>query len=184
MAHVSSMNANYGGTEIYNPLSTIYRVKPKGELQKQVIVLTDGEVSNSKQTFPCHMAKETRLQVGNTDAVIKLVGNSRASGIRTFAIGLGSDASHHLVNGLAQAGTGTAKFAALNERLETKVQQTLENALQPSMTGLDTFVVLFIMQCCSNSYIVFQMCRSLGKTQTAKYCLKRRARSRSQLKGR
>ncbi|KZS05848.1 Uncharacterized protein APZ42_030786 [Daphnia magna] len=50
--------------------------------------------------------------------------------------GLGSSASHHLVEGMARAGNGTALFASLEERLEKKVMQQLQDALQPSLTDI------------------------------------------------
>lgn len=50
-------------------------------------------------------------------------------------LGLGSSASHHLIEGMARAGNGTALFASLDERLEKKVLQQLQDALQPSLTG-------------------------------------------------
>jgi len=39
------------------------------------------------------------------------------------------------VEGIARAGNGTALFASLEERLEKKVLQQLQDALQPTMTG-------------------------------------------------
>ncbi len=53
--------------------------------------------------------------------------------------GLGSSASHHLVEGMARAGNGTALFASLEERLEKKVMQQLQDALQPALTGRQSF---------------------------------------------
>jgi len=50
-------------------------------------------------------------------------------------IGLGSGASHHLVEGIARAGNGTALLASLEERLEKTVLQQLQDALQPAMTS-------------------------------------------------
>jgi len=49
---------------------------------------------------------------------------------------VGSSASHYLVEGIARAGKGTALFAAMKERLENKVLQQLQDALQPSLTGM------------------------------------------------
>ena len=98
------------------------------------------------------------IQVSNVDQVISLV-RQKCGQTRVFALGrflflieprfhisivilfiinvtgLGSSASHHLVEGLARAGNGTALFASLEERLETKVMQQLQDALQPSLTG-------------------------------------------------
>ena len=39
------------------------------------------------------------------------------------------------MEGIARAGNGTALFATLEERLETKVMQQLQDALKPSLTG-------------------------------------------------
>ncbi len=52
---------------------------------------------------------------------------------------MGSSASHHLVEGMARAGNGTALFASLEERLEKKVMQQLQDALQPALTGRQSF---------------------------------------------
>ncbi len=52
-----------------------------------------------------------------------------------FRQGLGSSPSHHLVEGIARAGNGTALFASLEEGLEKKVMHQLEYALQPSLTS-------------------------------------------------
>jgi len=49
-----------------------------------------------------------------------------------FTIGVGSGVSHDLVEGLAEAGDGTAEFAAGSERLEAKVIRQLSRALGPS----------------------------------------------------
>ena len=41
------MDANYGGTEIYQPLEAIFKQPFKEGFLRQIFVLTDGEVSNS-----------------------------------------------------------------------------------------------------------------------------------------
>jgi hypothetical protein len=56
----------------------------------------------------------------------------------TYALGLGSSPCHYLVEGIARAGNGTALFASLEERLEKKVMQQLQDALQPALTGRHT----------------------------------------------
>ncbi|CAG0903393.1 unnamed protein product [Darwinula stevensoni] len=117
-AHVLEMEANFGGTEIYEPLSTIFQQVQRDGYHRQVIVLTDGEVSNTEQ-------------------VIALVReNCKTSKTRVFALGVGSDASHYLVNGIALAGNGEAQFATLKEGLSGKVQHLLKNSLQPSLTSV------------------------------------------------
>lgn len=115
-AYAGKIDADLGGTEILRPLEIIFK-KPliEGYL-RQVFVLTDGEVSNA-------------------DEVLSLVRRHNGQA-RVFALGLGSSASHHLVEGMARAGNGTALFASLEERLEKKVMQQLQDALQPSLTDI------------------------------------------------
>ena len=61
--------------------------------------------------------------------------------------GLGSSASHHLVEGIARAGNGTALFASLEERLEKKVMQQLQDSLQPALSGIHTGTVTSLNLC-------------------------------------
>jgi hypothetical protein len=112
--HVASMAANYGGTEIYQPLNAIFRESRKPGHLRQIFVLTDGEVSNATQ-------------------VIELVKKNNQHG-RIFALGLGASASRHLVKGIARAGGGTASFATDGEDLRPKVMSQLKNALQPAIS--------------------------------------------------
>ncbi|CAL8104254.1 unnamed protein product [Orchesella dallaii] len=116
VAHTKDLEADLGGTEILKPLKDIFE-KPeiKGYL-RQVFVLTDGQVSN-------------------TDGVIGLT-QANAHKARVFALGIGNGASHHLVEGLAKAGGGTAAFVAYNESINNKVLNQLKNALQPSLTDI------------------------------------------------
>eukprot|EP00731_Ephydatia_muelleri_P029236 Em0020g880a len=85
-------------------------------LRRQVFVLTDGSVSN-------------------TEACIQEVKRNVESA-RCFTFGIGSGVSTYLVNGLAQAGNGTAEFIQSGERLQPKVIRSLKQALQPSVTNL------------------------------------------------
>ena len=80
--HAKAMDANYGGTEIYEPLEAIFKQPVKPGYLRQIFVLTDGEVSNSS-------------------AVVELVKRNNAHG-RVFALGLGASASRHLVKGIAR----------------------------------------------------------------------------------
>ncbi|EFX83005.1 hypothetical protein DAPPUDRAFT_302138 [Daphnia pulex] len=114
--HVDSIDANLGGTEIFHPLEIIFK-KPSIEgYLRQIFVLTDGEVSNA-------------------DEILGLIRRQNGQA-RVFALGLGSSASHYLVEGMARAGNGTALFASLEERLEKKVMQQLQDSLQPALSDI------------------------------------------------
>ena len=112
--HVAGIDANYGGTEVYSPLQAIFKQQLIPGYARQIIFLTDGDVSNN-------------------DQVIKLVKQNAATS-RVFTLGLGSSASRHLVKGVARAGNGSSVFATLEEDLRPKVMTLLKNALMPSLT--------------------------------------------------
>ena len=77
---LAALNADYGGTEILQPLQAILASAPVPGYARQVFVLTDGEVSNTAE-------------------VVALV-RAHQGGNRVFALGLGDGASHELVEGI------------------------------------------------------------------------------------
>jgi Ca-activated chloride channel homolog len=115
-AHVASLDADLGGTEILPALKQALAPPPVEGLPRQLVVLTDGEVSN-------------------TDAVIALAA-SHAADARIFTFGIGAGASHHLVKGLARAGGGSAEFIFPGERIEPKVVRQLGRLLSPALTNV------------------------------------------------
>eukprot|EP00121_Abeoforma_whisleri_P012104 Awhi_evm1s11173 len=78
--HAKTLSADLGGTQLFEPLDSIYSSPKIPEYARQVFVLTDGQISN-------------------TENVLKLVqkNTNDADGSRTFALGIGSGVSHHLV---------------------------------------------------------------------------------------
>lgn len=109
--HASGISADLGGTELLAPLRDVLSSPADPQFPRQVFVLTDGEV-------------------GNTEDVVSCV-RKHAKGTRVFTLGIGSDASTELVNGIANAGKGHAEFVVSGERLEAKVLRQLKRALQP-----------------------------------------------------
>jgi len=114
--HVEAINANLGGTEILSPLEAVLQHPADPELPRQLLVLTDGQVSN-------------------TDAVIKLI-RKHSKSARLFTFGIGAGASHYLVRGMARAGGGAAEFIYPGERVEAKVMRQLKKALTPAVTNV------------------------------------------------
>jgi Ca-activated chloride channel family protein len=114
--HVDSMSANLGGTEILPALEFVLGQPRNAERMLQVVILTDGEVTN-------------------TDAVIDLV-RRHASRARVFTFGIGRAASQHLLMGLARAGRGAAEFIHPGERIEAKVMRQFARILSPTLTDV------------------------------------------------
>ena len=113
-AFVDGLTANRGGTEILPALRSVLEQAPSPGLSRQVVVLTDGEVTN-------------------TDAVIALA-RAHATTTRVFTFGIGAGPSRHLVQGLARAGRGSAEFIAPGERIESKVVRLFGRLLAPAVT--------------------------------------------------
>jgi Ca-activated chloride channel family protein len=113
--HVAALDADLGGTEILPALKAVLD-RPRSELPRQLVLLTDGEVTN-------------------TDEVIALVAR-HAAHTRVFTFGIGHGASAHLVRGVARAGHGTAEFIAPGERAEAKVLRHFARVLAPAVTDV------------------------------------------------
>jgi Ca-activated chloride channel family protein len=110
------MDADLGGTELLPALQYVLEKPRSRELPQQVVILTDGEVTN-------------------TDAVIALA-RAHAAHTRIFTFGIGAGASHHLVRGLARTGGGTAEFISPGERIEPKVLRQVARLLSPALTNV------------------------------------------------
>lgn len=115
-AHVKSLEADLGGTELLPALESILAARVSGGTLRQVFVLTDGQVSN-------------------TESVLELV-RAHSETSRAFSFGIGAGASAHLVKGLARAGGGVAEMIAPGERIEAKVLRQLGRALSPGLGEL------------------------------------------------
>uniref|UniRef100_A0A4W6CRP6 von Willebrand factor A domain containing 5A n=1 Tax=Lates calcarifer TaxID=8187 RepID=A0A4W6CRP6_LATCA len=113
---VEVMDANLGGTEILKPLKHIYSQPCIPSQPRQLFVFTDGEVSNTKD-------------------VINLVKKNSGSH-RCFSFGIGEGSSSALINGLAKEGGGHAQFITGTDRMQPKVMQSLQFALQPAVVDI------------------------------------------------
>ena len=114
--HVSEMSANLGGTEILRPLQWIFQTQQFPGYKRNIFLLTDGQVSNTEQ-------------------VCKLI-RSNSSKARLFSLGVGNQVSHDLVEGMARAGNGNAKFIVDGQRMDSTIMRQLKDSLQPSLTDI------------------------------------------------
>ena len=113
--YVDSLQADLGGTEILPALQVVLDA-PRTPLVRNVVLLTDGQVSN-------------------TDAVLALAA-AHADRSRIFTFGIGAGASHHLVRGLARVSGGVAEFIYPGERIEPKVVRQLGRLSSPALTDV------------------------------------------------
>jgi len=118
VTHCQTMQANLGGTEILGPLQKIFLNTPLQNHPRQIFLLTDGEVSNTREIKD--FVKEKNLKTGT----------------RFFCFGIGSSCSQVLVNSIAKAGGGKSEFIFEAENMQAKVLRQLDFALSPILTGV------------------------------------------------
>ncbi|OAR02448.1 hypothetical protein LLEC1_05952, partial [Akanthomyces lecanii] len=113
-AHVQSFSADYGGTRIREPIEATFSNRERSR-NLEVFLMTDGETWDESGTF---------------EAINRAVNESHGA-IRLFALGVGADASHSLIEGTARAGRGFAQSVGENEKMNKKVVRMLKGALTP-----------------------------------------------------
>jgi Ca-activated chloride channel family protein len=102
LGYLKNTDADLGGTEILNPLKGIYATRHgNGNVERNIVLLTDGEV-------------------GNEDQIFELVRKNQES-TRVFSIGIGAGCNEYFIKGLARAGRGASEFIYPGERIEPKV---------------------------------------------------------------
>jgi len=114
---ISEMNANLGGTEIRGPLLDILQLTQDPGVFRNIIVLTDGAVTNTKEVLD--VVRE---------ATIKHEGY-----LRFFSLGIGSGASTELCDGIAKEGRGSGVYVLDNDRIQAKASLILENAIRKGL---------------------------------------------------
>ena len=111
-AHVDSMHANLGGTEMFKPISEVIKHRRK-DMKTEVLLLTDGDI-------------------WDTQKLLDLIGGSSKDGsIRFFSLGVGNSVSHALVEGVSRAGKGYSQTVNEDANLQKKVMRMLKAALTP-----------------------------------------------------
>ncbi|KAI6660110.1 hypothetical protein LOD99_10583 [Oopsacas minuta] len=114
--YASKMQADMMGTVVLTPLEIIYGMPQVSGLSRQVILLTDGAVSNTGEVLTCV--------------------RNNCSKARIFTIGIGSGVSSELVRGMAEAGKGRAVFVREGERMQGKILKLMSDAMSPCFTDV------------------------------------------------
>jgi len=111
------MNASMGGTNIYPPMLEAVSGPYDEEKVRQVLLFTDGQVSNEDDVIAL-----CKLNVKN---------------VRVFTFGIGSGCSEYLIKGAARAGKGASEFIFPGERIEPKVLRMFKRIATPSYPSVE-----------------------------------------------
>ncbi|KAI0440875.1 von Willebrand factor type A domain-containing protein [Xylaria telfairii] len=112
ISHINTFEANFGGTEMHQPVQdTISR--RFSDMLLDTIILTDGEIWSQDSLFDI-------IRQATTDYKC-----------RFFSLGIGSGASTALVEGIATAGNGFSQFVVEGEKMDAKMIRLLKGALTP-----------------------------------------------------
>ncbi|KAF7192876.1 von Willebrand factor A domain-containing protein [Pseudocercospora fuligena] len=114
LAFVSDLQASYGGTEMLEPIKATFENHLK-DFPLEIMLLTDGAIWQEQQVFQ-YINKQV---------------HDKSVNARVFALGIGQDVSHTLVEGIARAGNGFAQFVTQNEDTDAKIIRMLKAALYP-----------------------------------------------------
>ena len=116
LKYLSQTDASLGGTEVLAPLTDIYQKELESGYRRDVILITDGEISNE-------------------DEVMKLV-KHHADTTKLSAVGIGSGPNEFLIKGVARAAGGATEFIAPKERIEPKALRLFQKVMSGSISSL------------------------------------------------
>ncbi len=112
--YTERINADLGGTEVLEPFQALMG-EHRGRTQ-QLLLLTDGQVSNEAEVIALCKANEGKARV--------------------FSFGIGAGVSEHLVRGVARASGGAAEFIYPGERIEPKVLRMFKRVRTPAFQSV------------------------------------------------
>ena len=115
--HVNNFEADYGGTEMLQPLQATIEKRYK-DMALDIMLLTDGEIWGQQELYS--YLNQSVLESKNP--------------IRVFTLGVGTGVSHALIEGIARAGNGFSQTVGEGEKMDTKVVRMLKGALSPHIT--------------------------------------------------
>ena len=116
LALVEAMDADLGGTEMLRPLEIAMERPPVAAAQRDVILITDGEI-------------------GNEDEVVRLVEGRRERN-RVFTVGIGHGPNEYFIRQVARSSGGVCVTVAPGERIEPPVLRLFRRVMSAPVTGL------------------------------------------------
>ncbi|KAH6956211.1 von Willebrand factor type A domain-containing protein [Fusarium avenaceum] len=115
--YVSHIKADMGGTDLLRALEAVVRRRDQQRGSTQIIVLTDGELEPEESI---QFVWKKRQLLGD--------------GIRFFALGIGEEVSHRLVESIAECGGGHSDVVHTTKtpRWHDRLNRLVKSALQPN----------------------------------------------------
>lgn len=113
---LSEIDADMGGTELLEVLDVVYRIPVQANCRREVILLTDGEVYNTREVL-----QHARMNHGTT---------------RFYTFGIGRGASQALIKGLADVTGGVWEIISPGENIQEKVLRQFSRLIQPEVKDL------------------------------------------------
>jgi uncharacterized protein YegL len=115
--YVDKMRPNFGGTELWQPLRSLFLMAHEERTPRNVFIFSDGHPTNQ-------------------ESLVELI-KQNAAHTRVFSFGFGSNCSRHMVRSLARVGGGVAEFMPANKLpTRSKIERQFRRALQPGMPTL------------------------------------------------
>jgi Ca-activated chloride channel family protein len=113
---LDSIEADMGGTELFEALSAMSKIPVRKGYARNVILISDGEIYNTLETIR-FVSKECK-------------------NMRFYTFGVGYGASHHLIKGLARASRGAWEIIQPGENIQKKVLRQFSRLEQPAVKNL------------------------------------------------
>ena len=117
---LSEIDADMGGTELLEALDVVYRIPVQENCRREVILITDGEVYNTREVL-----QHAKMNHGTT---------------RFYTFGIGRGASQALIKGLADVTGGVWEIISPGENIQEKVLRQFSRLIQPEVKDLTVTV--------------------------------------------
>ncbi|EWZ02698.1 hypothetical protein FOYG_01926 [Fusarium oxysporum NRRL 32931] len=121
-SYVSQMEANMGGTDLLRALEAVVKRRVQERESTQIIILTDGELEPEDSI---QFIWKKRQLFGDK--------------VRFFALGIGDEVSHRLVESIAECGGGYSDVVHTTQtpRWHDRLNRLLKSALEPNSWSCD-----------------------------------------------
>ena len=117
---IKTLNANLGGTNIYDPLKDIYTNEQQYDeikLPKNIFLLTDGEIENKRETLELIEKNSSKFSI--------------------FSIGIGNSFDKDLIKNAGIIGKGGFNFCYNLEELNSIIVNEIKKSISPYITNIN-----------------------------------------------